>query len=445
MLSFISLGELGIGSVIQYNLYKPLHDKDWFQVSRIISSARRFFNKLLILICVYVFLLASILPFKFIKEFDYLYTFTLVLSIAVSYFAQYYFGMAYRQLLDAEALSFVRIIPQIIAIIINVLATVLLIKVGASIQLVKLVASILFALQPICIYIYTQKKFPELNSKIEYNGEPIKQKWNGLAFHIANVITKDTDIVVLTLLSTLANISVYSIYNMIIYGILAVIEIVLNNYTALFGDRIAKGNENGVNVLLDKVELLTHVLITVVFFCIGRLIVPFVSIYTRNVTDANYIQPLFAILITCANAFCCYRLPYHIFVKAAGQYRETQKATIIEALVNIVISVALVYKLGLIGVAIGTLVAMLYKTIYYCVFLHNNVICRRYTKFVKVFLIDLISVSICCFLCRNMQLQELTYLSWIILSVKVFVCSVTTTLVVTILFYRRKIFEIIRG
>ena len=47
-LGFISFGELGIGAVVQYNLYKPLAEKDWNTVSNIVISARRFFTDCLL-------------------------------------------------------------------------------------------------------------------------------------------------------------------------------------------------------------------------------------------------------------------------------------------------------------------------------------------------------------------------------------------------------------
>lgn len=63
-------------------------------------------------------------------------------------------------------------------------------------------------------------------------------------------------------------------------------------------------------------------------------------------------------------AYGCYsiRLPYNTMVLAAGHYKETQLSAIIEAVLNIGISVIFVFRFGLYGVAIGTLVAMVYRT-----------------------------------------------------------------------------------
>ena len=66
----------------------------------------------------------------------------------------------------------------------------------------------------------------------------------------------------------------------------------------------------------------------------------------------------------------CLRLPYNAMVFAAGHYKQTQLSAIIEAVINIVVSVVLVSKWGLVGVAIGTFAAMTYRTLYLVLYLY---------------------------------------------------------------------------
>lgn len=106
------------------------------------------------------------------------------------------------------------------------------------------------------------------------------------------------------------------------------------------------------------------------FFTItGILIIPFVKLYTVGVADANYIVPVFAVLITLAQASYSIRTPYETMVLAANHFKQTQNSAMIEVVMNVFISIILVFKFGLIGVAIGTLVAMLYRTFYFVYYL----------------------------------------------------------------------------
>lgn len=47
----------------------------------------------------------------------------------------------------------------------------------------------------------------------------------------------------------------------------------------------------------------------------------------------------------------------------AGHYKETQYGAIAEAVVNIIVSVILVGTYGIVGVAIGTLLAMVVRSV----------------------------------------------------------------------------------
>ena len=62
-LGIISFLELGVGAVVQSTLYKPLAEKNYKDVSKIISSANRFFSRLGIILFIYVIFLIVIFPF----------------------------------------------------------------------------------------------------------------------------------------------------------------------------------------------------------------------------------------------------------------------------------------------------------------------------------------------------------------------------------------------
>ena len=62
-------------------------------------------------------------------------------------------------------------------------------------------------------------------------------------------------------------------------------------------------------------------------------------------------------------------------ILAGGHYKQTQNNYIIAALINIVVSVLAVKKWGLVGVAIGTLIAMFYQTIWMAIYDSKNLIC----------------------------------------------------------------------
>lgn len=438
-LGFISLCEMGVGAVVQSSLYKPLAAGDDIETSKIILSAELFFRKIALILVAYTIGLMIFYPILYSEQFDFLYTALLIFAIAINSFALYYFGITYRLLLNADQLAFIQLGLNSMLLIINAFFCITLMRMGAGVHAVKLTSSLIYLLQPLCLSFYVKKNY-RINKKLKLTEEPIKQKWNGLAQHIATVVLNDTDVVVLTFLSTLENVSVYAVYHLVVHGVKKIIDSLTTGMQAMFGNMLAKGEEDALRATFDSFEWLMHTFVTYTFGCCGFLILPFVRVYTKNISDANYIVPLFAVLITMAQASFSIRTPYNMMTLAAGHYKQTQWSAIIEAVINISVSVVLVSKYGLVGVAIGTLSAMVYRTMYLARYISKNIIPRSISFFYKHIAVDVFVVAVMkavtMILPGIFGLSDETYLGWIVLAIKVGLTMVLITAGVNFVFYK---------
>ncbi len=437
-LGFISLAECGVGAVVQSALYKPLAEKNEEDVSKIIVSAERFFHKIAIILLLYTTILMAVYPLITIHSFSYFFTASLILVISISSFAQYYFSMTYRILLSADQVAFIQLGLQGGVLIVNTMLSIILMKNGASIQVVKLISSLLFLLQPLGLTIYVKKHY-NINRKIMITEEPIKQKWNGLAQHIATVVLGNTDTVVLTLFSTLQNVSVYAVYHLVVDGVKKILMSTTTGMQAMLGNMYAKNESETLNKTFSFLEWLLHTLTVFSFACTGILIVPFICVYTRSVNDANYIVPIFAVIITMAQASYCLRLPYNMMVLAAGHYKQTQMSAIIEMAINIIISVALVKKYGLIGVGGGTFIAMLYRTIFLALYLKGNILNRPFRYFLKHLLVDCFSVFAIVASTISISILPTNYFEWVKYAFFIAAIAFAEIFIINVIFYPKEL------
>lgn len=421
-LSFVTFLEMGMGAVIQSNLYRPLADCDFEQLSRVMKSAKRFYKIIALFFSFYIVILCVIYPFTVREEFDYVFTASLVFIISISMLMQYYFGAVNQFLLSADQKSYIPLGLQSVTLIVNTVICYLLMKNGQNIQIVKLGTAAIYLVRPFSMYYYVNHKY-KIDYSIVLTKEPINQKWNGIAQHIAAMVLEHTDVVLLTLFSTLTNVSIYTVYYNVINGIRRLFSTVIDSLRATFGRLLAIGDKKKLDEYFALMESGLHFIYSLAFGCTISLIIPFVSVYTRGVNDANYIYPLFSLLITIAYLFYCMRCFYNMPVLAAGHYKETQNAAIIECLINLVISITLVRVWGLIGVAIGTLIAMLYRVIYLAVYLSKNILYRNLSYFIKHFVLDLEIVLLTYFTTNRMQMTSNTYFDWIVLAIlKFLIC-----------------------
>ncbi len=444
-LQIIAFLELGVGAVVQSALYKPLAQKDNGGVSKIMASAQRFFNRIAAILLVYVVVLMVVYPFIAPNDFGWLFTALLIAAISISTFAQYYFGIVDSLLLRADQRGFIQYTAQIVTTLLNTLACVILIKAGAGIHWVKLTTSLLYLLRPIVLRIYINRRY-KLNRRIKYEGEPIKQKWNGIAQHVAAVLLDVTDTIVLTVFSTYASVSIYSVYHLVIYGVKNLFFSLTHGVQALIGELWAKQELDELNRTFGWFEWLVHTGTVFFFGCTGMLVVPFVMVYTSGVSDANaYIQPLFAALIVLAHAGHSLRLPYSIMILAAGHYKQTQWNYIVAALLNVGLSIALVAWKGLIGVAVGTLVAMVFQTVWMAFYISRNLNKWPFRRFLKQIAVDAITVGLAIAATFRIGMLSVSYLSWVILAVEVAAIWAAVIFLVNLVFYNGNMMKFMRG
>ena len=421
-LSYIMLLDSGVGAVVKSALYKPIANKNKEEIENIIYASNKFFKLLASIFIIYIVVLCFIYPTVINSTFDKWFTISLILILSLSTFFEYFFGMSYKLFLQTDQKTYVISNIQIVVTILNAILTVILINSGCSIQIVKLVAALIFIARPIIQNIYVKKKY-NLSFKNVDKKYKLPKKWDGLVQHIAYLIHNNTDTVVLSFFS-LTLVSIYSVYSLVIKGVKNITNSFTNGIDSSFGDMMAKNEIEHLNKSFKTYEVFYFTIITIAFICTFLLITPFITVYTRNVTDADYIRPLFGYLIVISEFIYEIRLPYSGLVVAAGHFKETRKGAFIEAFSNIIISVILVYKFGIIGVAIGTIVAMTIRTAEFVYHSSKYLLKRSIGVSIKLFLIILLEFVLSVLVCHFLpDLTSISYISWIIKAILVFVIT----------------------
>ena len=442
-LQIIAFLELGVGAVVQSSLYKPLAEKDNESTSKIVVSANRFFKRLALILLGYTFVLMVFYPYLIDQSETHASTVFLIGAMSISSFAQYYFGVVNRLLLTADQKGYIQYITQSVTLILNTIASVLLIQLGASIQFVKLSTSLLYLLRPFALWLYVNKNY-QINHNITYSEEPIKQKWNGVAQHIAAVVTERVDVLVLTTFRPLTDVSIYTVYQLVAHGVKQLFMSLTSGLQSLIGNLWAKGDLKRLREIYGWIEWIMHTGTILVFGIAFSLIMPFVSIYTKGVTDANYHQPLLAGILLLAHASHCLRLPNNIMILAGGHYRQTQKYYLIAAIINIVVSLVTVKQWGLNGVALGSLSAMVFHNIWMSIYNSRNFIKWPLRNLLKQLVIDIVSVFVGVFFGNLVQLSASNYLAWVVLAVKIAFLWLVAILSVNMVFYRERVMTLFR-
>lgn len=438
-LNYISLLEGGLGGVIMAALYKPFANKDYRKVSGVIKAADDFFKKIAIIFVIYSFALAVAFPLLVSTSFSWGYIFSLTIIISTSLFLQYFFSLSYRLIITADQKGYVVYLTLILFTILNFVVTLAVINIWPEIHMLKAASAVAFLVQPIVFGRYVKKHY-SLEKEIEADTDSIKQRWDGFGQNIAFFVHSNTDVVVLTIFSTLNNVSVYSVYMLVVSALRTLVSAVSSSLAPSLGNSLARMTNDEANKMFDSYEFGLSVITAFAFTCGALLVTPFVQIYTSGITDANYYQPIFGYLMMAAEAVYCFRDPYVSVAYVSGRYKETAKYAYIEAALNIVISVVLVSKFGIIGVAIGTLIAMVYRMIAHMLYINNHLIRRNIRKSLKCLAVCVL-ISICSSLIVNqfINMHIAGYIDWMIKAIETVVIVVFVMTVVLYIFYRKQL------
>lgn len=438
-LGYIALVEGGITGVIVANLYKPIVEKDDKKISSILVTADKFYKKLGFIFIAYSFILAFVYPMFFGKEFDFWYVWTLTLILSLTLLIQYMFSLTYKTLLNADKRGYIVNFTQTVIVISNIILVLVSVLNYPSIHILKVISGSLFVLQPLVFGTYVKKRY-KIDTKAAPDNSLIRSRWNGFAINLAAFIHTSTDVTVLTIFTDLKTVSIYSVYALVSNGITQLINACMSGIAHTVGQAYAKKDWKELNQKLNIYEY--TVFVSVCFFCTVTLllITPFVQIYTSQITDTNYHQPVFGYLLVISEVLYLAKMPHLNLAYSANKFKEITVPAIIEAVLNIVVSVILVSQYGLIGVTIGTIAGMTYRMVFHVYYTSKIVPDRGQSIFYKKFIIfaavSVISFLICHFL---IPITSVTITSWIIYAVIYSLVVGVMIFLISIAFFKKEL------
>ena len=442
-LGYIVLLEAGIGPVLKAALYKPIIEKDKLKIEMILKSGQKFFKKIAYIFIIYIIGLVFILPYIIKSNFENTFIISLIFIMAIGKLCEYFFGMLYTLYLQAEQKNYVTSIIRILIYVINIIIIMCIINYNVSIIVIQIILAITFILKPLIQNIYVNKKF-NININSDKKEYKLDQKWDALIHHIAHVINWNTDVIVLTIFTSLNTVSVYSIYTLILTGIKSILTAITSVIESFIGQSIAKENTEKLRNNFRHFEIIYFSMLTIIYSMVYLTIIPFVKVYTNGLNDTNYIKPMFAILMTTAYLIYSIRVGYTTLVFSAGHFKQTSKGAWYEAIINIIFSIALVIKFGIIGVAIGTGLALLYRAIEFLIYANKNILKSNIWESIRINIIMTIEIILIIIISNYLfEFEAITYVSWIIYAVQVGIVSILIVGLINSLAYKTEITNIV--
>lgn len=359
VLTYLSLLEAGVGTATIQALYKPIADKDRKSINAVLSATHYFYRRTGYIYLVIVIALSALYTCVVETTLPRLSVFLVVILSGLSGVLSYFFQGKYKLLLSAEGKGYINTnIATITHVFVSITKAIVLIS-GGNVVAIQTIYFIYNLIQVIFFVLYIHKKYQWIDLSEAPDFDAISQKNAVLMHQIASLIFYNTDTVILTVLTSLKVVSVYSMYAMI-FGMVKSIAVVLSD-SFVFALGQSYTNKEKFMKMFNAYEVY-NLTMTFSLYCVtGILILPFLQIYTRGVTDINYLDRYVALLFLLYYLMDNGRKPSGVVINIAQQFEETKWRAMIEAIINLSSSLLLTYTFGIYGVLMGTIIALLYR------------------------------------------------------------------------------------
>ena len=213
------------------------------------------------------------------------------------------------------------------------------------------------------IVCYSRNNYSYIDKNAYPDKSAMEKRWEVIYQQILGIVQTGAPTVLATILLNLVSVSVYSIYNMVISGINGVLSIFISGLPAGFGDLIARNEDTTLRKTVSEFEVAYYYILSIVYGLAFSLIMPFVSVYTRGLSDANYYYPLLGAVIVLNGLLYNIKTPQSMLIVSAGMYKETRWRVTIQGLIIIVCGAIGGRVAGMVGIMLGSCLSNLYRTI----------------------------------------------------------------------------------
>lgn len=452
ILSMLSLAELGIGTALNFSLYKPVAEHNHEKIKSYMRLYKKAYLAIAGVIAVVGLALTPFLQY-IIKESDRgdisirnltIYYLIFLFNTVSSYFVAYKYS-----LVNAEQRSYIQTNIATITKIITVLAQIAILLATENFLLYLLTQAAIELVQKIFVSIYFNRLYPYLREKNVQKLEKketdiVITKSKALMFHkIGDVARLQTDSIIITTCINADLVGVVGNYNMVINYAANFVNVIFNSLISGFGNLVATESKEKQYSVFKVYRFVACWLYGFAAVGFWLLLTPFI---TGIYLDGSWLlaQSILS-LILIDFYFKGGRTVLLNFKIAAGIFEQDKFLPLIQGGLNLLISIVGARYIGLTGVFIGTVISGILANLIRPVIVYRDCFGQspweyfkdafKYIGIILIILLMLIPVN-------NLLLAKVNILTFILMAI---IITLIYNLGFLLVFHKTKEFEYLWG
>ena len=362
ILGLLNLSEMGIGLCISYFLYKPIANQNQKEINNILSLLGYLYKRIGQFIVIVGIIVSLFFPFLF-KNTDMTYGiiyfsfFSLLTSNAIGYFINY------KQILLSadQKMYIVKIYYQGFAVLKSILQ-ICLAYYYKNLYVWVAIEFIFSFIYCIILNWKIKKEYPWLKANKQKGPSLLKQypdvikKTKQILIHQMKdfLLTKSDEIMVFAFVS-LKMVAYYGNYTLIIGKLTAAFFTMFSGISAGIGNLVAEGDKQHTLNIFWQLSSLKYFITGILVFTLSFLINPFISWWLGE----KYQLSTLIVVLFMINLFIMQTRQFvDSFNHTHGLYGDVWAAWA-EGVINILVTIAIAIKWGIIGILMGKIVSLI--------------------------------------------------------------------------------------
>lgn len=396
ILAVLTLVEGGFTTASTVSLFKPFIENDYSTINNILTTTSKIFKRIAII----TLLIGTIISFGysfFIKSsLDQLTLFIVFfLSILSTSFNLFYvnnykivFQVAQNEFIINSITTFMNILTQITAIFVIILTK--------NIIFVRLCYFIFSIVLGFVIVIKAKSMYKFISLKGDFQPDLIKGTKDVVVGRFTSIVYSSASVLFLSTFVGTVSTSIYATYNSVINIVKNCVYSVVNAPQNALGQLFASEDKNRLKEVFNEYEyivvLLTFLLLTITYI----MIVPFVGLYTKGISDTNYIDPVLATLMILISTLEIIHIPSGIMINMSGNFRTSRNIQIITCVILVAINFVGAILYSIYGLLIGTIISNIILASLEMFYVRKKLLKIEFTQYFKCYLpLFFVAIIIC--------------------------------------------------
>lgn len=397
--SYLSLAEAGFGVYMVQQYYKAFAKDDKEEINSIFGTAVIYFRWLGVFIITVSLILSLFIPFLTKASISSTYIIFVFILFVIKNCVDY-FMMCPRDVIQADQKLYkinwyvngIRILENVCEIILALI--------GINYFLILIPGIFIRIIMNLFINKKVYKEYTWLQkNNHKYQKKHVKGMHDLIYQKLAGILFSNTDIILISAFVNPLSVVIYSAYNYITKYVSDTIYVFSSALTPSYANALLDNDKNKGFDIYTELNIMFNFIAAFFAISLYKILDSFVILW---IGEKYLISEVGLILMIVIMFNLIAKGMMTVIVNSKGLFRETRNAVIMEAAINLVVSVALVHKMGISGVLIGTVSATALTTLWFIpYYVYKNIfnrnplhyyICYLYSAMISIIMAYLISL-----------------------------------------------------